>query len=108
MSPAPWHWPSGRLNWPGLVRSVWTRTAWRYWRRAGRTRPWPNCGGWSATILPVCGCTISRACHAAGDEESALEAWDEARHERELSLQQIPFYEQAQYRAFAELLGKEP
>ena len=42
---------------------------------------------------------LARACHAAGDEESALEAWEEARHERELSLQQIPFYEQAQYRA---------
>ena len=51
---------------------------------------------------------LARACHAAGDEESALEAWDEARHQRELTLEQVPFYEQRQYRAFAELLDKEP
>ena len=44
----------------------------------------------------------------ADPELETLEAWEEARHEGELSLQQIPFYEQRQYRAFAELLGKEP
>ena len=50
---------------------------------------------------------LARACHAAGDAESALEAWEEARHQRELTLEQIPFYEQAQYRAFAEAAMRE-
>ena len=49
---------------------------------------------------------LARACHAAGDEESALEAWEEAHHEHELILQQVPLYEQDQYRATAEFLQK--
>ena len=40
----------------------------------------------------------------AGDAESAQEAWDEAHHQQELTLQQIPPYEQHQYRATAKLL----
>jgi tetratricopeptide (TPR) repeat protein len=50
---------------------------------------------------------LARACHAAGDMESALEAWDEAHHVQELTLQQVPFYEQHQYRATAKLLDKD-
>jgi tetratricopeptide (TPR) repeat protein len=50
---------------------------------------------------------LARACHAAGDTESALEAWEQAHHEQELTLQQVPFYEQRQYRATAELLEQE-
>ncbi len=50
---------------------------------------------------------LARACHAAGDAESAQEAWQEAHHEQELTLQQIPFYEQHQYRATAEILQGE-
>lgn len=49
---------------------------------------------------------LARACHFAGDDESAEEAWNEAHREHELTLQQIPPYEQDQYRAFAETLGK--
>jgi len=49
---------------------------------------------------------LARSCHAAGDTESALEAWEEAHGQQELNLQQIPFYEQHQYRATAELLEK--
>ena len=49
---------------------------------------------------------LARACHYAGDAESAEEAWDEAHHEHNLTLEQIPSYEQDQYRAFAEVFGK--
>ncbi len=49
---------------------------------------------------------LARVCHAAGDAESAEEAWDQAHGEQELTLQQIPSYEQDQYRAFREILGK--
>ncbi len=48
---------------------------------------------------------LARACHAAGDTESAQEAWKEAHQERELTLQQIPLYEHHQYHATAELLA---
>ena len=49
---------------------------------------------------------LARACHAAGDEESALEAWEEAHHKHELTVEQIPVYEQHQYRATAKLFQK--
>ena len=49
---------------------------------------------------------LARACHAAGDAESAAEAWQEAHHDQALTLQQVPFYEQDQYRAAAEILGQ--
>jgi len=49
---------------------------------------------------------LARACRAAGDTESALEAWEEAHNQQELTLEQIPFYEQHQYHATAELLQK--
>ena len=50
---------------------------------------------------------LARACHAAGDAESALEAWDEAHHQHELTLEQIPVYEQDQYRDLAKVLQKD-
>jgi tetratricopeptide (TPR) repeat protein len=49
---------------------------------------------------------LARACHAAGDAESAQEAWHEAHHKHELTLQQIPRYEQDQYHVLAEVLGE--
>ena len=49
---------------------------------------------------------LARACHAAGDTESAMEAWKEAHDQQELTLDQVPFYEQHQYRVTAELLQK--
>ena len=49
---------------------------------------------------------LARACHAAGNAESAEEAWEQAHHEQELTLQQVPSYEQDQYRASAKSWGR--
>ena len=52
---------------------------------------------------------LARACHAAGDEESAQEAWEEAHHEHELTLGADPVLRAGPVScAFAELLDKEP